>query len=221
MSRLIRACLVAALALACPAVAFAQDSSETKKPERKAAPKKETAKKPDIKKDTARKPESRKAEPKESAKPASVPGGSSATLVATFADWSAYTAQTGRSKICYALSQPKSRAPGSLKDIPAYVFVSFRPADNIRNEVAAVLNFKTKEGGAATLAVGSTNYDLVTKGENAWVKNQSDEGSAIGIMSKGGAMTVNATSARGNKTADRYSLTGFGQALDRAKRDCP
>ena len=169
MSRLVPICLVAALAFACPAAAFAQDSSETKKPAKPAA------KKPE------KKAETKKPAPKEGAKPAaSVPGGSSATLVATFA-----------------------------------------PADNVRNEVAAVLNFKTKDGGPATLAVGSASYDLVTKGENAWVKNQSDEGTAIGTMSKGGTMTLTATSARGNKTTDRYSLSGFGQALDRAKRDCP
>lgn len=161
-------------------------------------------------------------EDKPAAKPTAAtgaPGG--ATLVETYGDWGAYTAKSGRSKICYALSEPKSRSPATLKETKAYLFVSFRPADNVRNEVAAVLNFKTKEGGPASLVIGPTNYDLVTKGENAWVKNASEETLAIGTMSKGGTMTLNATSARGSKTADRYSLAGFAQALERAKRDCP
>lgn len=219
MPYLLRACLAASLALALPGLGLAQ---ETAKPAtRKAEPKpRPEGKKAEGKKAEAPKGE-KKASPKEAAKPASVPGGSSATLVATFADWSAYTAQSGKAKICYALSQPKARAPASLKDIPAYVFVSFRPADNIRNEVAAVLNFKTKDGGTGSLAVGSTSYDIVTKGENAWVKNQADEVTAVGTMAKGGTMTLTATSAKGNKTTDRYSLSGFDKALDRAKRDCP
>lgn len=153
--------------------------------------------------------------------PAGAPGGSQATLVETFSDWSAYTAQTGRSKICYALTQPKARTPANLKDTPAYLFVSFRPADNVKNEVAAVLNFDTKDGGSATLTVDRINYDLVTKGKNAWVKNPSEEILAIGTMAKGKTMTVAATSAKGNKTGDKYSLAGFQQALDRAKRECP
>ncbi|MDB5592380.1 MAG: hypothetical protein JWR86_2905 [Enterovirga sp.] len=161
--------------------------------------------------------------PKGDAKPASSkeekPGG--ATLVATFGDWGAYTAQSGRSKICYALSEPKSRSPANLKDTKAYLFVSFRPADKVRNEVAAVLNFATKDDGPATLAIGSTQYELVTKGKNAWVKDAADEAQAIATMSKGTTMTLQATSARGNKTTDRYSLAGFAQALERAKRDCP
>lgn len=152
---------------------------------------------------------------------AGMPGGGQATLVATFNDWSAYTAQSGRSKICYALSQPKSRTPANLKDVPAYLFVSFRPAENVRNEVATVLGFDTKESGDAQAAIGSTNYALVTKGKNGWIKNPAEEAQAIATMSKGQAVVVSATSARGNKTGDRYSLAGFAQALERAKKECP
>ncbi len=155
------------------------------------------------------------------AAPAGAPGGAGATLVATFNDWSAYTAQTGRSKICYALSQPKSRSPANLKDTPAYLFVSFRPAENVKNEVATVLGFDTKETGPAEAAIGSTSYALVTKGKNGWIKNPAEEAQAIATMSKGQQVTVSATSARGNKTGDRYSLAGFAQALDRARKECP
>lgn len=157
---------------------------------------------------------------KKPAAAAAVPGGAGATLVATFNDWAAYTAQTGKSKICYALSQPKQRTPANLKDTPAYVFVSFRPAENVKNEVATVLGFATKDGGPASAAVGSTSYDLVTKGPNAWVKNPAEEGQVIATMSKGQTLTVNTTSARGNKTGDRYSLSGFGPALERARKEC-
>lgn len=148
-----------------------------------------------------------------------VPGG--AKLVASFGDWGAYTAQNGRSKMCYALSEPKSRSPASIKDTKAYLFVSFRPAERIRNELAVVLNFKTKDKGPGSLVIGDTTYELITMGENAWVKAANDEAAAIGSMSKGSTLTLQATSARGNKTTDRYSLTGFTQALEQAKRDCP
>jgi invasion protein IalB len=147
-----------------------------------------------------------------------VPGG--ATLVKSFGDWGAYTAQTGRSKMCYALSEPKSRTPASIKDTKAYLFVSFRPTERVSNELATVLNFKTKEKGPGSLVVGEASYDLITMGENAWIKTPSDEMAAINAMMKGSSLTLQAVSARGNKTSDRYSLMGFSQALDQAKRDC-
>jgi hypothetical protein len=208
MTRLRLACalpaLCAALAVASPA--FAQQDAATAPTSRKPA---------------ATKPAAKPARSAAKAAPANVPGGAQATLVATFNDWSAYTAQTGKAKICYALAQPKARNPANLKDTPAYLFVSFRPAENVRNEVAAVLGFPTKDGGASDVAIGSTKYDLVTKGANAWVKTPAEEPQVIATMSKGSAMMVSATSARGNKTTDRYSLAGFAQALERAKKECP
>lgn len=161
--------------------------------------------------------QAKKAAAKAESKPG-LPGG--AKLVAGFGDWGAYTAQSGRAKMCYALSEPKTRSPASIKDTKAYLFVSFRPAEKIRNELAFVLNFKTKDKGAGSLVIGDASYDLITMGENAWIKTATDEAAAIGSMAKGSTMTVQALSARGNKTTDRYSLTGFTQALEQARRDC-
>jgi hypothetical protein len=154
-------------------------------------------------------------------KPAVVgPGGAQAMLLATFNDWGAYASGQGRARICYALSQPKDRQPKDLKRDPAYLFVSFRPADNVRNEVAVVMGFAAKDGGPAEAVIGSATYALITKGANAWVRNPVEEGQVIGNMSKAKDLTVKATSGRGNATADRYSLNGFAQALDRARKEC-
>jgi hypothetical protein len=152
------------------------------------------------------------------AQAATGPGGSS--LVASFGDWGVYTAQAGRSKICYALSQPKDRLPKNLSRDPAYLFVSFRPAENVRNEVALVLGFAARENGPAEAAIGTASYALLTKATNAWLKNPAEEGQAIGTMSKASSVTVKAQSARGNQLTDRYSLNGFGQALERARKEC-
>lgn len=152
------------------------------------------------------------------AQAATGPGGSS--LVASFGDWGVYTAQAGRSKICYALSQPKDRLPKNLSRDPAYLFVSFRPAENVRNEVALVLGFAARENGPAEAAIGTASYALLTKATNAWLKNPAEEGQAIGTMSKASSVTVKAQSARGNQLTDRYSLNGFGPALERARKEC-
>ncbi len=39
-------------------------------------------------------------------------------------------------------------------------------------------------------------------------------------MRKGGTLQVKGTSQRGNDTTDRYPLTGFSQALERAQKEC-
>ena len=146
------------------------------------------------------------------------PGG--ASLLTSYGDWGVYTAQTGRSKICYALSQPKDRLPKNVNRDPAYLFVSFRPAENVKNEVALVLGFSAKENGPAEAAVGNASYALITKATNAWLKNPAEEGQAIATMARSGTVTVKTQSARGSSLTDRYSLNGFSKALEHARKEC-
>ncbi|WP_230530517.1 invasion associated locus B family protein [Microvirga roseola] len=153
-----------------------------------------------------------------SAQAATGPGG--ASLIASYGDWGVYTAQSGRSKICYALTQPKDRLPKNLNRDPAYLFVSFRPAENVKNEVAVVLGFPAKENGPAEAAIGDASYALLTKEGNAWLKNPAEEGQAITAMIKGANLTLKTQSARGNSLMDLYSLSGFSKALDHARKEC-
>jgi hypothetical protein len=141
--------------------------------------------------------------------------------VAEHGDWAVYTAQAGRSKICYALTQPKDRLPKNVNRDPAYLFVSFRPTENVRNEIAMVVGFPTKEDGTAEAAIGNTNYALLTKEANAWLKNPAEESQAIATMSRGQSFVVKLQSRRGTALTDRYSLAGFAPALERARKECP
>ncbi len=154
------------------------------------------------------------------AAPAGAPGGAAASLVGTFGDWAVYAAQTGRSKICYALAQPADRLPKNLNRDPAYLFVSFRPAENVRNEIALVMGFATKEDAPAEAAIGTTAFALLPKGTSAWLRNPAEEGQAIASMRRGQSVIVKVQSVRGNSLTDRYSLTGFSQALERAQQEC-
>jgi hypothetical protein len=153
------------------------------------------------------------------AKPAKAtsPGGS---LVTSYGDWEVYMAQSGRSKICYALSRPKDWTPKNVNRDPAYLFVSFRPAENVKNEVAFEFGFTAKENGPAEVSVGNTSYALLAKATNAWLKNPAEEGQAIATMAKSGTMIVKSQSARGSNLTDRYSLSGFTRALEHARKEC-
>ena len=152
--------------------------------------------------------------------PSAGPGGAQASLVISSGDWKVYTAQVGRSKICYALSQPKERLPKNLNRDPAYIFVSFRPAENVSNEVALVLGFPAREDSPAQAEIGTTSFDLLTKNESAWLRNPAEEGRAVQAMIRGRDLTVKVQSARGNQLTDTYSLTGFTDAVGRAKQEC-
>lgn len=220
--------LSALVAIGTGPAALAQAQRPAPKPTR-SAPAKPAAAKPTPAKPSAAKPSAAKpaaaaaggAAAAAAARPAQAatgPGG--ASLVTSYGDWGVYTAQTGRSKICYALSQPQDRLPKNLNRDPAYLFVSFRPAENVKNEVALVLGFTAKENAPAEAAIGNTSYALITKAASAWLKNPAEEGQAISTMARSGTMVVKSQSLRGSSLTDRYSLNGFSKALDHARREC-
>lgn len=147
------------------------------------------------------------------------PGGGQATLLESYGDWGVYTT-AGRSKVCYALAQPKSRAPSTLKDVKGYLFVSARPADKVKNEISLIMNFDLKEEAEHQAVIGQNQFNLVAKGKNLWVKNPAEEGRVVEAMKRAGEMTVKGTSSKNNATADKYSLKGFGDAVDRVSKEC-
>ncbi len=124
-------------------------------------------------------------------------------LVASFGAWGAYEAQGPKSKICYALAQPKERTPSSLKRDAGYIFISTRPGEHVRNEVSVIMGLPLKEGsGDAKAEVGTTNFDLVTKGQNAWMKDSTQEGQLVGAMKKHARLVVKAPSSKGAVATD-------------------
>jgi hypothetical protein len=139
----------------------------------------------------------------------------------TYNDWGAYLAQGGKDKTCYALGQPKDRQPkAKLKDTSAYLFISSRPAEGVRNEVAINLGYATKDGSAATADIDGDGWELVTKGQNAWVKDQSKEKEFVGALRGGSKLIVKASSSKGTSTIDTYTLKGLSDALARVAQEC-
>ena len=104
--------------------------------------------------------------------------------------------------------------------MPGYLFVATRPSENVRNEISLIMNFDLKETAEHQAVLGRDQFTLVAKGKNLWVKNPAEERRVVEAMKRAGELTVKGTSAKNNATADKYSLKGFGDALDRVQKEC-
>jgi hypothetical protein len=148
----------------------------------------------------------------------SEPAASKPVKVASFGDWGAYLAK-GKSKTCYTLASPKERKPDAKRET-AYVFIADRPAEKVHNEVSIIMGFAIKPSAAPTAKVGTTSFDLIAKGSNAWIKNQADEAKFVEALKHSAKLVVKAAPAKGPATTDIYALSGFRQALDRINKEC-
>jgi hypothetical protein len=149
--------------------------------------------------------------------------GGEATLLGQYGDWGAYTASPGGNKICFALAKPKiakTEPPGRSRD-QSYLFISSRPAENIKNEVSVVIGYPFKSSSDATAEIAGAKFAMYTQNDGAWIKNVTEEARMVDAMRKAAAdLTVKGTSGRGTQSTDQYSLKGLAQALDKIEQEC-
>jgi hypothetical protein len=134
--------------------------------------------------------------------------------------WGIFTSGEGRAKTCFIMSQPAERLPKGLNRDPANMFISMRQGEAAKQEFSMLTGYPLKPQAEAQISVGNASFSAVGQNTNIWLKNPAEEGRLIGELRKAGSITVKGMSVKGNETTDRYPLTGFGQALERAQKEC-
>jgi len=137
----------------------------------------------------------------------------------TFKDWQAFTATTDQGKICFAQSKPKTRSPKNFKREPSKLFVTFRPQENIKDEVSVTSGhiYKTSTVKAKS---GKNNYTFFSKKDFAWIAEEKREKRFIKLMKRASNIMLIANEPKGSQTVDHYSMIGFSKAYETAKKNC-
>jgi hypothetical protein len=151
----------------------------------------------------------------------------SSERVAAHTDWSVFVANDP--KECYIVSPPKSSVarrdgqPAEVQRGDIRLFVSFRPGENVSNEVSFTGGYPFREGSAVTLAIGSESFAMAPgrndSGEWAWT-DPGDDARVVAAMRRGSTARITGTSARGTETEDTFSLSGFTAAIEDAEARC-
>ena len=137
-----------------------------------------------------------------------------------FKDWESFVLLQEGNKICFAQSIPAIRAPKKLKRDPSRLFVSFRPSENIKNEVSVTNGYDFKLKAPIQAKSGKKSYDLFSKGRFAWVVDNKDEAKLISTMKKASRLMIIGNTNKGDQTTDHYSMMGFTKAYNTAKKSC-
>ena len=140
--------------------------------------------------------------------------------IGKFKDWESFALSQNGNKVCFAQSIPVVRAPKKLKREPSRLFVSFRPAENIKNEVSVTNGYEFKLKAPVTAKSGKKKYDLFSKGKFAWVVDNKDEKKLITTMKKASRLMIIGNTNKGDQTTDHYSMMGFTKAYNTAKKSC-
>ena len=140
--------------------------------------------------------------------------------VGKFKDWETIiiTEQTG--KVCFAQSVPVLQAPKS-NPREARMFVSFRPAEKINDEISVTGGYEFNNQNSITATSGKSKYkfDIAQEGF-AWIADNKLENKMIKTMKRGSRIMITGYNQKGSQTRDHYSLLGFTKAYNAAKTSC-
>jgi len=138
----------------------------------------------------------------------------------THKDWETYIIKNNGNKICFAQSKPVLQAPKNNKR-EARLFVTFRPAENIKDEVSITAGYDFNKKNSITATSGKFKYifDEAKQGF-AWIMDVKQEKKMIKTMKRGSRIMITGYNQKGSQTIDHYSLLGFTKAYKASKANC-
>ena len=114
---------------------------------------------------------------------------------------------------------PVKRVPASVKRDDSRIFVTFRPVDNVRDEVS-VTSGHTYKTSSVTGKSGKSSYSFFSQNNFAWLLDEREEQGFIKLMKRARNLMIIARTSKGAQTTDHYSMMGFTKAYNTAKKTC-
>ena len=136
-----------------------------------------------------------------------------------YKNWESFVAETDKGKICFAQTVPTKRAPAAVKRNKSKLFVTFRPSEEIKDEVSLTSGHDYK-ASSVTASSGKRRYSFFSQKDFAWLLDDQEEKKFIQLMKKATDIIVKARTTNGAETTDHYSMMGFTKAYNTAKKTC-
>ena len=136
-----------------------------------------------------------------------------------YKNWESFTAETDKGKICFAQTTPTKRAPSSIQRGQSKLFVTFRPSEDIKDEVSITSGHDYKTS-SVTAASGKKRYSFFSQKNFAWLLDDQEEKNFIKLMKRATNLIIKARTTKGAETTDHYSMMGFTKAYNTAKKTC-
>ena len=139
--------------------------------------------------------------------------------IGKYKDWEVMAVTEASGKVCFAQSSPILQAPKSNKR-DAKLFIAFRPADKIINEVSVTAGYEFNSN-TVTAQSGKNKFKFDIKEQGfAWIADNKIEFRMIKRMKKGSRIMITGYNQNGSQTIDHYSLLGFTKAYNATKKAC-
>lgn len=140
--------------------------------------------------------------------------------IGSFHDWAAYSANAGNGQICFAVAKPAEVTPSPEGYTQAYLYLTHRPTEQIDNEINLIAGFTMATDQPTTLTVAGQTYPLFAQADSAWLQDPTKNDDLAGQMRAGTTVVIDATSDKGIKVRETFSLSGATAASKAISGNC-
>jgi hypothetical protein len=140
--------------------------------------------------------------------------------IGAFHDWSAYSATSSDGEICFAVSKPQEVVPSPDGYTQGYLYLTHRPAQQITNELNFVAGVTLDASQPASLSIGGQSFPLFVQADSAWLDDPTQNDTLAGVMRAGTAAVIDATTDKGIKIRETFSLAGATAASKAINGSC-
>ena len=140
--------------------------------------------------------------------------------IGKYKDWESMVVTEASGKVCFAQSSPILQKPKSNNKRDAKLFIAFRPADQIIDEISVTAGYEFNSNTViAQSGKNKFKFDIKEQGF-AWIADSKVEFRMIKRMKKGSRIMITGRNQNGSQTIDHYSLLGFTKAYNATKKAC-
>ena len=136
-----------------------------------------------------------------------------------YKNWESFTMMTDKGKVCFAQTKPVKRAPAAIKRKDSRIFVTFRPNENIKDEISITSGHAYKNSTVSAKS-GKSNFSFFSQGDFAWLLDENEEKKFIKLMKRATNLMIKGKTKDGAETTDHYSMMGFTKAYNTVKKVC-
>ena len=129
-----------------------------------------------------------------------------------YKNWESFTVETDKGKVCFAQTLPTKNS-GFHKKRELKVIVTFRPSENIKDEVSLTSGHDYIR---LLLQVRKKRFSFFSQKKFAWLLDDQEEKTLLNLE-KSNYLIVKARTINGAETTDHYSMMGFTKAYNTAK----
>jgi len=141
-------------------------------------------------------------------------------LIGEFRNWATYSATESTGPVCFAMTKSSEIDPVPDGFTEAYLYLTHRPTESVRNELNIVAGYVFAPDTQATANVGGQSFALFTEKDAAWLAEPAQNENLAGAIRAGSSLVLEGTSEKGIKVTTTFSLSGATAASRAVEGNC-